>query len=141
MRVALAAIMRAREAERLYLRGRAPDVVVDLAKVRLAGKTDSARAHARAPRARLENDSAARAARLDAALLLLAASPAAAVDSLALLRVDALVDSPSLAAELDAAVDSLRAGKDATVPLARARRTAAGAPEVRAHASEWGGAW
>ncbi len=141
MRAALAAIMRAREAERLYLRGRAPDVVVDLAKVRLAGKTDSARAHVRAPRQRLANGSAARAARLDAALLLLSSSPASAVDSLALLRVDALVDSPSLAAALDAAMDSLRTGKDATIPLARARRLAAGAPVVRARGSEWGGAW
>ena len=46
-----------------------------------------------------------------------------------------------LAQELAAAVDSLRAGKDATTPLARARRAAAGAPVVRAHGSEWGGAW
>ncbi len=141
MRAALAAIMRAREAERLYLRGRAPDVVVDLAKVRLAGGTDSVRARARAPRARLGSGSAALAARLDAALLVAASNAAAAADSLALLRVDALTDSPLLAAELAAAVDSLRSGKDATVPLARARRMAAGAPEVRARASEWGGAW
>jgi hypothetical protein len=141
MRDALAAIMRAREAERLYLRGRAPEVVVDLAKVRLAGKADSASARARVPRARLSSTSAQRAARLDAALLALHSDPAAAVDSLALLRVDALTDAPRLAAELAAAVDSLRAGKDATAPLARARRVAAGAPVAHAHASEWGGAW
>ena len=49
--------------------------------------------------------------------------------------------STRLAQELAAAVDSLRAGKDATTPLARARRAAAGAPVVRAHGSEWGGAW
>jgi hypothetical protein len=141
MRAALAAIMRAREAERLYLRGRAPEVVVDLEKVRLAGKVDSASARARVPRARLSSSSARRAARLDAALLTLHSDPAAAVDSLALLRVDALTDAPRLAAELAAAVDSLRAGKDATAPLARARRAAADAPVAHAHASEWGGAW
>ncbi len=141
MRAALAAIMRAREAERLYLRGRAPEVVVDIAKVRLAGKIDSASARARVPRERLSSSSAQRAARLDAALLALHSDPAAAVDSLALLRVDALTDAPRLAAELAAAVDSLRSGKDATAPLARARRMAAGAPVTHAHASEWGGAW
>ena len=37
---ALAAIQRARNAERLYLRGKAPTVIVDIAKVRLAGKRD-----------------------------------------------------------------------------------------------------
>jgi hypothetical protein len=141
MRSALAAIMRAREAERLYLRGRAPEVVVDLAKVRLAGKIDSASARARVPRPRLASSSALRAARLDAALLALQSDPAAAMDSLSLLRVDALTDAPRLAAELAAALDSLRAGKDATAPFARARRVAAGAPVAHAHASEWGGAW
>ena len=141
MRVALAAIMRAREAERLYLRGRPAEVVVDLAKVRLAGDIDSAGAVVRAPRSRLSSSAAGRAARLDAALLTLRVDPAAALDSLALLRVEALSEAPALAAELAVAVDSLRAGKDATAPLARARRAAAGAPLVSAHASEWGGAW
>jgi len=141
MRAALAAIMRAREAERLYLRGRPAEVVVDLAKVRLAGDIDSASASARTPRARLSRSAAGRVERLDAALIALRTDPAAAVDSLALLRVDALAEEPRLARELAAAVDSLRAGKDATTPLARARRAAAGAPVVRAHASEWGGAW
>lgn len=141
MRAALAAIMRAREAERIYLRGRPAEVVVDLAKVRLAGDVDSARAGARAPRARLSSSASGRAARLDAVLSLLRADPAAAVDSLALLRVDALSDAPQLAAELAVALDSLRGGKNATAPLAIARRTAAGAPRLRAHASEWSGAW
>lgn len=141
MRAALAAITRAREAERIYLRGRPAEVVVDLAKVRLVGDIDSASAVVRAPRARLSSSAASRAARLDAALLMLRVNPAAALDSLALLRVDALSEAPSLAAELAVAVDSLRAGKDATAPLARARRAAAGAPVVSAHASEWGGAW
>jgi hypothetical protein len=141
MRAALAAIMRAREAERIYLRGRPAEVVVDLAKIRLAGDIDSASAVVRAPRARLSSSASSRAARLDAALLMLRVDPAAAVDSLALLRVDALSEAPRLAAELAVAVEALRAGKNATAPLASARRVAAGAPVVRAHASEWGAAW
>lgn len=141
MRAALAAMMRAREAERVYLRGRPAAVVVDLAKVRLSGNIDSASARPRAPRNRLSGTVARSAARLDAALMMLRADPAAAIDSLSLLRVDALVESPSVAVALAAAVDSLRAGKDATVPLSLARRAIVGAPLVRTRASEWGGAW
>jgi hypothetical protein len=73
--------------------------------------------------------------------VMLRGDPAAAIDSLSLLRVDALSESPSLAAALAAAVDSLRAGKDATNALARARRVVAGAPLVRSGSGEWGGAW
>ncbi len=51
MRAALAAIQRARAAERLYLRGRTPPAVVDLQKVRLAGKRDDATGARRARRA------------------------------------------------------------------------------------------
>ena len=141
MRAALAAVMRAREAERVYLRGRAGVVVVDLAKVRLAGDIDSASAAGRAPRTRLSETAARQASRFDAALALLRGNPAAAIDSLSLLRVDALGESPAFASALGAAVDSLRGGNDATAALARARRVVAGMPLVRAGASEWGGAW
>lgn len=141
MRAALAAMLRAREAERVYLRGRPAAVVVDLAKVRLAGDIDSARAARRAPRTRLSTSAARQAARFDAALALLRENPAAAIDSLSLLRVDALAESPAFALALAAAVDSLRGGDDATNALARARRVVAGAPIVRAGASEWGGTW
>jgi hypothetical protein len=141
MRAALAAMQRAREAERVYLRGRATAVVVDLAKVRLAGEIDSAGASGRAPRTRLSGTAARQAQRFDAALALLEGDPAAAIDSLSLLRVDALGESPELASALAAAVDSLRGGKDATAALARARRVVAGAPLIRAGASVWGGAW
>ena len=141
MRAALAAIMRAREAERAYLRGRPATVVVDLAKVRLTGDIDSAGAASRAPRQRLSGSAARRADRLDAALQTLRVDPAAAIDSLALLRVAALAESPSLATALAAAVDSLRAGGDATTALALARRAVAGDPAVRTRSTEWGGAW
>ena len=141
MRAALAAIQRAREAERAYLRGRPAKVVVDLARVRLAGDIDSASASARVARARLATTAARNAARFDAALALLPSSPTVAIDSLLLLRVDALGDAPPFAAALAAAVDALRRGGDATAALARARRVVAGAPRVRPHASDWGGAW
>jgi hypothetical protein len=139
MRRALDAIQRARQAERIYLRGRPAAVVVDLAKVRLAGKIADAAPAGRSAR-RPEGGAEERAARMESAIEMLATAPAAAVDSLLLLRVDALERSPALAAALRDAIDALRSGRDATEPLARARRIAVGAPRARA-APAWGGAW
>ena len=81
MRAALAAIQRARNAERLYLRGKAPIVIVDIAKVRLAGKRDDAASSPRAPRAALDSSSERRAQRFDGAINMLVSNPAAAIDS------------------------------------------------------------
>ena len=53
------------------------------------------------------------------------------MDSLLLLRVDALADQPSLAAALGAAIEDLRAGRDATRTLRAARRALDGAPAAR----------
>src|SRR5690606_12049400 len=126
MRLALEALQRARTAERIYLRGRPPAVVVDVASARLAGKErgDDGVRHPRAP---LDAAAAARLRRLDAALLLYRRDATAAGDSLQLLRADALRSAPPLAAALGEAVDALRAGRDATEPLARARRLGAAA--------------
>jgi hypothetical protein len=91
MRKAIAALQRARAAERIYLRGRPPAVVVDLVKVRGAGRVsgDTLRPAARTPRSALDPAARARAATLDRALALLApgGDAAAATDSLAVLRV------------------------------------------------------
>ena len=144
MRAALAAIQRARNAERLYLRGKAPTVIVDIAKVRLAGKRDDAGSSSRVPRAALDSSSERRAQRFDAAVNELASNPAAAIDSLLALRVDALESAPELAAALAPAIDTLRAGHDATGALVHARRIAAGAVVARAEstrAAAWSEAW
>ncbi|HEV7705650.1 MAG TPA: hypothetical protein VGO46_15240 [Gemmatimonadaceae bacterium] len=140
MRLALAAIQRARNAERLYLRGKAPVVIVDINKVRLAGKRDDATSSSRLPRAALDSSSERRAQRFDEALNLLATNPSAAVDSLLALRVDALESAPTLAGALAPAIDALRAGHDATDALVRARRIAAGVTLERID-SQWGAAW
>jgi hypothetical protein len=140
MRLALAAIQRARNAERLYLRGKTPTVIVDIGKVRLAGKRDDATSSARAPRAQLDSTAERRGERFDAAVDALAANPAVAIDSLLALRVDALESAPALAAALGPAIDSLRAGRDATNALVRARRIAAGVTVARIE-SAWGVAW
>ena len=139
MRRALEAIQRARQAERIYLRGKAPAVVVDLARVRLTGK-DKGLASARVPRPPADPAAVRRANRLAAAMEIAASTPAAAIDSLVLLRVEALDAAPALATALADALEAMRAGRDATPLLARARRVAEGG--VRSGAlGAWSGAW
>jgi hypothetical protein len=140
MRRALAAIEKARQAERLYLRGRPPQVVIDIDKARLKGKdkgSSSTRPALPAP------DTAARAleARLLRAIELSSRNASAAIDSLALLRIDALADNPGFAATLTPAIDAMRRGRgtDATAALARARRVLAGPSVVRDSIARWGG--
>ena len=140
MRAALAAIQRARAAERLYLRGRTPPAVVDLQKVRLAGKRDDATAAMRAPRNALDTTAARRVRRLNAALSLLGEHAQAAIDSLQLLRVDAIAHDPALAAALGPVIDSARTGGNSAAAIARARRVAAGAPAVERNGVNWEGA-
>ncbi len=152
MRRAIAALQRAHQAERLYLRGRPPVVVVDLAKVRGAGHVRGDTLHP-APRddapgalyPSLDPAARARAAALDRALVALAggaASRAAAADSLAVLRVGALGRAPALATALGDALAALGRGDDATAPLARARRAALGpAAPAAAGAGAWAPGW
>lgn len=140
MRAALDAIQRARAAERLYLRGRAPKIVLDVARIRLTGKRDGVSPEARTPRASAVAAKAAREARFDAALDLAARNDRSAVDSLVMLRVDVLSEQPALAAALAAAIEDLRVGRDATTRLRAARRALAGAPE-RSRDARWSGSW
>ena len=143
MRAALAALQRARAAERIYLRGRPPAVVVDIARVRLQGKPPESATGERAPRPALDDPAARRAARLAAALRLLPERSDAAVDSLLLLRVDALggAGTSALAAALGDAIERLRSGRDATDALVRARRLVGGEPRSSSALPRWSGAW
>jgi hypothetical protein len=122
MRLALEAIQRARAADRVYLRGRSRPVVVDLARVRLAGR-DTGRSTARpaaaaAPRAAVRLDD-----RLWRAASLFTTDAAAARDSLLALRLDALTEAPTLAEAVQEALAALARGSDATPALTRARRS------------------
>jgi hypothetical protein len=127
MRRAIEALQRARAAERIYLRGRPPRVVVDIARVRGAGK-ESGSANVRAPRAPADPERAERLARFDAALGIVEAAPLAAADSLLLLRLTVL----------EAAADAVRRGGDVTTALSLARRALAGTPVRRAGLDAWG---
>lgn len=127
MRVALAAIQRARQAERLYLRGRPPTRVVDLRAARLKGDRAGAASARRIPgpaaaeRGQLE-------ARLNVAFGVAGRSASDAADSLLLLRLEALGKFPSFAMAAGRAAAALRAGRDAVPDLLRARDALLGEP-------------
>jgi hypothetical protein len=138
MRVALAALDRARLANRLYLRGVPPKIIVDLKRVRLSGKekgstnTRTARSFADSARVRLS-------ARFNAALDLIEKQPARAVTELALMRVEAIQTLPDFAAALGEISDAIRGGSDATQALLRARRALDGPPTVTPGLPQWTG--
>lgn len=138
MERAIEALQRARAAERIYLRGRPPRVVVDLARVRLAGK-DEGDPTARRARPPADPGRAARLTRFDALLGIVTTAPAAAADSLLLLRVALPADERAAAQALDAAAVALRQGGDVTPALAAARRALVDEPPRRAPLRGWGG--
>ena len=123
MKRALAAIQRARSAERVYLRGTPPPAVLDLEKIRLVG-TDSAKLEARQALAALPATERRRAQRVLSALALVVAGESSALDALRLIRLDALSAAPSLAAAVGDAIDMIEKRRDATAALLRARRLA-----------------
>jgi len=139
MYVALAAIERARQAERVYLRGRPAAVVVDVNRARLAGKRDSLPPATRVPLGR--QGTAVPAQRFAHAAELIGQNRQAAIDSLMLLRIDVLDTAPGSAAALGEVIASLRQGGNVAPSLARARNVLAGAPRSDTTMRSWGGAW
>ena len=141
MRIALAAIEKARQAERIYLRGKPSTAIVDVAKARLQGK-DKGIASIREPRPVIDPIIRRRSATFERVTSLIARDPDAAADSLLLMRVDALGDAPTLASALDEAARALRKRDNASIELAwiRVRRALGGQPVQRAGVSAWEGA-
>jgi hypothetical protein len=139
MYAALAAIERARQAERVYLRGRPAAVVVDVNRARLAGKRDSLPPAARTPGS--AGTSPIPAHRFEQAAALLQHDREAAVDSLMLLRVELLDSSPAGAAALGEVVSMLREGREIAPAIARARSVLAGPPRSHGAMRPWGGVW
>ncbi len=125
MRVALAAIERARAASRLYLRGKPPVVILDLDKIRLAGK-DTGSTNVRSLRTAIPPRARAREARLLSAALLALTDAGAARDSVAVMRLESLADAPEFANALGEVVERLRTGGDGTDAFVRARRVLGG---------------
>lgn len=137
MERAIAALQAARAAERIYLRGRPAAVVVDLARVRLSGKDEGAPT-SRSARPVADPARAERLARFDRVLALVERAPAAAADSLLLIRVALPEQARREAAALDAAANALRRGGDVTQALAAARRALVATPPRRGALSAWG---
>src|SRR5688572_4778506 len=138
MRVALAALDRARLANRLYLRGAPPKVIVDIERVRLSGE-EKGGSSTRTPRPFADSARARLSARFGAAIELLQKQPDRAMSELALMRVEALRTIPAFAAALGEATDAIRAGRDVTLPLLRARRALYGQPKLTPGLPLWTG--
>ncbi len=138
MRVALKALDLARLANRLYLHGIPPKIIVDLQRVRLTGK-DKGISSVRTPRFFADSLRVRLSGRFNTALDLIQAQPARAMRDLALIRVDAISLFPAFATALAEAADAMRAGRDATLPLLRARRALDGSPEATPGLPAWSG--
>ena len=138
MRVALKALDRARVANRLYLRGVPPKIVVNLDRVRLTGK-EKGSSNTRTPRSFADSVRVRLSTRFAAVLDLIEKQPARATTELALMRVEALQTLPDFAAALGEVSDAIRAGEDATLPLLRARRALDGPPTVTPGLPTWTG--
>jgi hypothetical protein len=140
MRRALAAIERARRAERIYLRGRPPQIVVDVSKARLQGK-DRGSSSARTPRPAIDSARVEREERFARIVEMAGSGSAGVVDSLLLLRIDALTDTPTFASALGEMANALRRGDRAAASIAvvKARRALAGPVVVRDSLGRWSG--
>lgn len=140
MRRAVAATDRARRANRLYLRGRPPTVVVNVPAVRLSGK-EKGRSGTAATRSRADTARLRALAVLDATLRAASIGPAALADALVQAQVATASTNPAAAAALGAAALQARLGQDPSATLARARRLLLGAPAAGDPRVPWSGAW
>ena len=137
MRIALAAIQRARAAERIYLRGRPPTRVVDLRSARLKGDMTGASGARRVPGRALGAERARLLERLGEAFAVAAEAPGDAADSLLLLRLEALGRHQDFALAAGRAAAALRAGRDARPDLLRARDALLGTTRHLATLPAW----
>ena len=138
---ALRALDRARLADRLYLRGRPPRIVVNIEKVRLTGKERGSSSVATGQRSRSDTASVRLDRSLNAALATARSDPAHFVDGLIRLRAEAASVNVEFAAALGDAVDASRAGRDMTPALVRARRALLGSPRRGDASLPWSGPW
>ncbi|HEX2722624.1 MAG TPA: hypothetical protein VHM24_06870 [Gemmatimonadaceae bacterium] len=140
MRAALKALDRARLANRLYLRGIPPKVIVDLARVRMTGK-EKGTANSRTPGSAADSARALLERRFTSAVELIPRNAAGALRELTMLQVEALSTAPAFAGAIGEAIDAFRKSRDATIPLLRARRALSGDPVAKPGLSPWTGGW
>ena len=140
MRVALKALDRARLANRMYLRGLPPKVIVDIARVRMTGK-EKGLTNVRTPLTAADSARSRIEKSFEAAIGMLESRPADAIRAFTLVQVEALSSSPAFASAVGEAVDAMRKGRDATLPLLRARRALSGDPVSQPGLPAWSGGW
>lgn len=140
MRIALRALDKVRLANRLYLRGLPPKVIVDLARVRLTGK-EKGTTNLRTPLTRADSLRVRIERRFAEAIDMIESKPEDAIRALTLLQVEVLASSPGFASAVGEAVLAMRRGRDATVPLLRARRTLSGDPAGASGLPAWSDGW
>jgi hypothetical protein len=140
MRVALKALDRARLANRFYLRGLPPKVIVDIARVRMTGK-EKGSANIRTPLTPADSARVRLERQFSDAIELTQSRPSDAIRAFTLLQVAALAEYPSFASAVGEAVDAIRKGRDATLALLRARRLLSGDPSARPGLPAWSGGW
>lgn len=140
MRLALKALDRARLANRFYLRGVPPKVIVDLARVRMTGK-EKGSANTRTPRSPADSARVRLERRFSSAIELIPVNSANAIRELTMLQVEGLSTSPAFAAAVGEAIDAFRKGRDGTLPLLRARRALSGNPSGTPGLPAWSGGW
>ena len=140
MRLALKALDRARLANRLYLRGIPPKVIVDLARVRMTGK-EKGLANTRTPRSPADSARVRLEKRFSSAIELIPKNAANAIREMTMLQVEGLSTSPAFASAIGEAIDAFRKGGDATLPLLRARRALSGVPSGTSGLPTWSGGW
>jgi hypothetical protein len=138
---ALHALDRARLANRLYLRGRPPRVVVNVEKVRLSAKEKGVSSVAAGQRPRADTTSMRLDRTLSVALSSAQGDPKHFLDALIRLRAEAAQANPTFAAAIGDAVDASRKGADMTPALVRARRALLGKPRAGNSALPWSGVW
>lgn len=137
---AIAALDRARRADRLYLRGRTPRLVVDVARVRLSA-AEKGHASLATARTRADTVRGRAAAGFDAALDVASAGAGRFADALVRLQAGTARDAPPFAAAIGAAADAVRRGADPAPALARARVALFGAPVRGSARVPWTGPW
>ncbi len=138
MRVALKALDRARLAKRLYLRGTAPRVVVDISRVRLTGK-EKGISSMRSPQAVADSSRRMLLSGFESAITLSKSDRRLAIEQLSLLRVRALASSPPLATALRDIIDAMEQNRETAAALIRARRLLATPSVTGTPNGEWGG--
>ena len=136
------ALEKLRNEKRYYLRGRLPEVVVNIERVRLTGTDTGTAKPIEAPRPLAGTELERLRPQYAEAVRLLQSKPERAVELFTLMRVATLRSHPAIAASLGDAVTAIQRGTDVTLPLLHVRRALeGGAAGAIDSLPAWTGTW